>query len=255
MKPSLMFMGLILFFLSQILYAGTIDPNTPDSKYIEYGAKFNSVVKLCGFDGKGSSCGSAVIINPHWILTAAHVVENCSSWTIMIEDKSYKLSKVIMNPEYNTNIFGEYDIALGYTEEVLPLEHYPSLYADKDEVGKVCAMAGCGLTGTFNTGVVTSDNKKRGGSNFIDKIEKKVLICSASKRNGKTTELEYLICSGDSGGGLFIDGKLAGIHSSVIGYDGKPNSTYGDESCHTRVSLYIDWIIKTMEECDAKEKK
>ena len=103
-------------------------------------------------------------------------------------------------------------------------------------------MAGWGFTGTFNTGIEKADGKRRAGSNFIDRTERKILVCSPSKRHEKTTELEYLIGSGDSGGGLFIDNKLAGIHSSVIGYDGKSNSTYTDESCHTRISLYSDWI-------------
>ena len=244
---------LSLLILFNASFAGTIEPNTPDHKYIEYGNKFPSIVKLCCYDEKGKSCGSAVVIDPHWILTAAHVVENCNSWTISDGDKKYNLSKMFINPEYNTNIFGEYDIALGYSEEEIVLDHYPALYTDSDEVGKICSIVGYGLTGNFHTGVMISDGKKRGGSNFVDKTEKKVLICSPSRRNEKITELEYLICSGDSGGGLLIDGKLAGIHSSVLGYDGKPNSTYGDESCHTRVSLYIPWIKKTMEDCKTEK--
>ena len=253
MRSYLLFIGIFLCLTSS-LYSGTIDPNTSDSKYIEYGSKFESVVKICCFDGKGKSCGSAVIIDPHWIVTAAHVVENCKSWKITHNDKEYDLKKVFIHDSYNTNIFGEYDIALGYSVDPIVLDHYPSLYDTNDEVGKICSIAGWGLTGNFNTGVIKSDNKKRAGSNFVDKIEKKVLICSPSRRNQKCTELEYLICSGDSGGGLFIDGKLAGIHSSVLGYDGKPDSTYGDESCHSRVSLYVDWIDKIMVSCNEEKK-
>ena len=193
--------------------------NSGGYQYVDYGSKFNSVVKLCAYDDKGKSCGSAVIIDKHWVLTAAHVVENCTKYSINFNNKEYILSKFILHPEYNTNIFGEYDIAIGYSEKPIEMEHYPKLYQNSDEIGKICSIAGCGMTGTFYSGVNISDNKKRAGSNFIDKIEKKVLICSPSRKNEKTTELEYLICSGDSGGGLFIDGKLAGIHSSVIGYD------------------------------------
>ena len=242
------FLLLIFFILSgtQLGFVGTIDPNTPDSKYVEYGSKFHSVVKLCCFDGKGMSCGSAVIIDPHWIITAAHVVENCHSWSVTVGEEQYKIDKMIMHEAYKTDIFGYNDIALGYLEKEIKLEHYPDLYKDSDEVGKVCSMAGWGFTGTFNTGIEKADGKRRAGSNFIDRTERKILVCSPSKRNGKTTELEYLIGSGDSGGGLFINNKLAGIHSSVIGYDGKPNSTYTDESCHTRISLYSDWVDLTI---------
>ena len=51
-----------------------------------------------------------------------------------------------------------------------------------------------------------------------------------------------MIGSGDSGGGLFLDGKLAGINSFVMAADGKTNSDYGDECAHTRISTYKKWI-------------
>lgn len=232
----------LVLLSTTISYGGTIDPNTPDEKYIEYGSKFHSVVKLCCFDGKGLSCGSAVVVDPHWIITAAHVVENCHSWTVTIDDVKYNLDKMIIHKEYKSNIFGYHDIAIGHSEKPIKLEYYPQIYSNSDEIGKLCSIAGYGFTGTFHTGTKKHDGNKRAGSNFIDKIERGVLICSPSKKHEKITELEYLICSGDSGGGLFIDNKLAGINSSVIGYDGKSDSTYGDESCHTRISLYYDWI-------------
>jgi len=240
--------SLILVYLSiTIAYGGTIDPDTPDSKYIEYGKKFHSVVKLCCFDGKGLSCGSAVVIDPHWIVTAAHVVENCHSWTVTIGDDKYHIKTMISHKDYDTNIFGIADIAIGYLENPIILDYYPELYDSDDETDKLCSISGWGFTGTFNTGTKIHDGKRRAGSNFIDRFERTVLVCSPSKLNDiKKTQLEFLICSGDSGGGLFIGNKLAGINSSVIGNDGKSNSTYGDESCHTRISLYRPWIMGIM---------
>lgn len=237
---------IFLLTLSTFIYAGTIDPNTPDSKYIEYGSKFHSVVKLCCFDGKGMSCGSAVVIAPNWIITAAHVVEGCHSWTVSIGDEKYNVDKIIIHKEYDTNVFGYNDIALGHLEKTIELDYYPAMYDTDDEVGKLCSISGWGFTGTFHTGVSKHDGKRRGGSNFVDKIERGVLVCSPSKNHQKKTELEFLICSGDSGGGLFIGNKLAGINSSVVGYDGQSNSTYNDESCHTRVSLHHMWINETI---------
>ncbi len=237
-----LFLFIILICLNSVCYAGTIDPNTPDEKYIEYGSKFHSVVKLCCFDGQGLSCGSAVVVDPNWIITAAHVVEGCHSWTVTIGEKKYNIDKMIIHENYKSHIFGYNDIALGHLENPIDLEYYPELYKDNDEIGMICSIAGLGFTGNFNTGIKKHDGHKRAGSNFIDKAERGVLICSPSKKHEKITALEYLICSGDSGGGLFIKNKLAGINSSVIGYDGKSDSTYGDESCHTRVSLHHDWI-------------
>lgn len=246
MINKILFAFILAIVSSAHLFGGTIDPNTPDSKYLEYGEKFTSVVKLCCFDGKGLSCGSAVVIDPEWIVTAAHVVENCHSWTVTIGEEKYNIDKMIMHPEYKPEIFGHDDIALGHLSKPIKLDFYPDIYEKDDEVGKICSIAGWGFTGTFNTGAKHSDGERRAGSNFVDKIERKVLICSPSKRNEKMTELEFLICGGDSGGGLFIDSKLAGINSSVIGYDGSSNSTYNDEGCHTRVSLYKDWIRQNL---------
>lgn len=236
------FFAILIGLLTALSYGGTIDPDTPDSKYIEYGSKFHSVVKLCCFDGKGLSCGSAVVIDPNWIITAAHVVENCHSWTVSIGEDKYNIDNIIMHKDYKSEIFGYNDVALGHLEKPIKLEHYPDIYSNSDEVGRVCSISGWGFTGNFITGIKKHDGRKRAGSNIVDKIERGVLICSPSRRNKKMTELEFLICSGDSGGGLFINNKLAGINSSVIGYDGKSDSTYEDESCHTRLSLHYDWI-------------
>lgn len=237
---SFIILGIFLFLSNS--FAGTIDPNVSDSKYIEYGSKFQHTVKIICYDDNGQSCGSAVIIDDNWILTAAHIVKDMRNHCIIIADKEYIIDQVFCHEKYNDNVFGYYDIALGHIKESVDLKPYPVLYEDNDEVGKVATITGLGFTGNFDTGVNLSDGKKRAGSNYVEKIERGTLVCNASKPNQKITELEYLICSGDSGGGLFIDGKLAGINSSVLGYDGKPDSTYGDESCHTRISMYIPWL-------------
>ena len=52
---------LIIFILSfNCCFAGTIDPNVPDEKYLEYGKKFICVAKVVG---EGKYYASAVIIN------------------------------------------------------------------------------------------------------------------------------------------------------------------------------------------------
>lgn len=233
--------------LAITVYGGTIDPSVADEKYVEYGSLFHNVVRLCCLEDKNVlACGSAVVYTDHWIITAAHVVHKCTDCRVIIGDKKYKISKVIVHEDYKDNIFGAHDIALCYVDEPIILDFYPDLYTDPDEVGKVCCVAGWGFSGTFNTGSTFNDGKRRAGSNVIDTTERSVLVCSPSKRNTKSkcTSLEFLISHGDSGGGLFIDGKLAGINSSVLAVDGKPNSTYTDESCHTRISLYHQWIKK-----------
>lgn len=249
----LLFIGMVIAsLLPSYLKAGTIDPNTPDHKYVTYGSKFHNVVKICCVDENGQkSLGSAVVIGPHWIVTAAHVVHSTKYCSIIVKDKKYDIEKIICHSDYNDSVFGQHDIALGYTAESINLNFFPELYCNNDEEGKLCSIAGLGYTGTFNTGSNLSDDKRRAGSNFIDKIEKGTLICSASKSHkDKITELEFLIANGDSGGGLFIEGKLAGINSAIISKDGSPNSSYGDESCHTRISDFHKWILHHISESE-----
>jgi hypothetical protein len=233
----------LLFFSTS--NAGTIDPSTPDSKYVEYGAHFHSVVKICGSyeDGK-LFCASASLIDDYNFLTAAHVVKGAMVCFITVGETSFPIKSIIINKDFeDENKFGTADIAIGHSDKPFGLKRYPSLYEDQDEQHKLCGIAGYGLTGTFSTGIYKSDNKKRAGSNRIDYIDRDLLICSPSKKGEKGyTSLEFMIGSGDSGGGLFIDGKLAGINSCVMVTGRNPVSKYGEESGHTRVSKFIGWI-------------
>jgi hypothetical protein len=235
---------LILSCFCAISFSGTIDPNTPDQKYIDYGTKFSYVGCLCGTYEDGSLfCGSAVAIDEYNILTAAHVVENAKICIFSLDTSPYKVTKIIIHKDFNSNKFGVADIALCHSDTPFELKFYPKLYTDNDEESKLSCMSGYGFTGTFLTGANKHDSKKRAGSNFIDRIEKDLLICSPSRRNDKGfTSLEFLIASGDSGGGLFIDNKLAGIHSCVMTVGKNPQSKYGEESGHTRISKFIEWI-------------
>jgi V8-like Glu-specific endopeptidase len=229
--------------------AGTRDPNIPDRKYIEYGQKFTYVGKLCGIDSNGNKfCASAVAIDDNHILTAAHVVNNAESCYLYINNKKICIPKFIINKNFEGQ-FGTGDIAIGYCEEDIGLKFYPELYTSDDEVGKLCSIAGYGITGNFKTGSTLSDNKKRAGSNTIDNVYLNLLVCTPSKQTNKDyTELEFIIAPGDSGGGLFIDNKLAGINSCVMAIDRAPSSSYGDESCHTRISKFIEWIKENKNE-------
>jgi hypothetical protein len=252
-KNLFLIIGSLLF--SEACYSGTIDPNTPDQKYVEYGEKFEYVHGLCGtYKDNSLFCASAVAIAPNWILTAAHVVENYRTCLVKREDVAYLISDVFVHPDFVSDKFGHGDIALCHVSQDLGLKFYPELYEDNDECGKLCSISGWGLTGNFHTGVKVYDGKRRAGSNYIDKIDRDLLICTPSVKHQKTS-LEFLICSGDSGGGLFIGNKLAGINSCVLsGNDRKPNSNYGDEAGHTRISLYVNWIKDTIKKKQAKEK-
>lgn len=242
-------LGFICVLLCGIINAGTIDPSIPDSKYLQYAKDFNYVVPICGLDKNDIQyCASAVIIGEYTVITAAHVVFEAKSCSVTFDSNKYAINNIICHKDFNDNNFGYHDIAIGHLEQPIKLDFYPELYTEKDEVNKTCCISGYGLTGTFLSGATKSDFKRRAGSNTIDRIERQLLICSPSRRGQKFyTSLEFLIASGDSGGGLFINGKLAGINSCVIS-DNPPKlkSTYESESGHTRISENIDWIKKNI---------
>jgi V8-like Glu-specific endopeptidase len=235
---------LLCFVYVSTIFAGTIDPNTPDENYINYAKDFHYVGKLCGlYEDDNKFCASAIAIDDHHILTAAHVVKNSKSATVYFNDKEFCLIKMVIHKDFNDKEFGKADIAIGYSEKSFGLKFYPKLYENDDEVGKVCCISGYGLTGNFNTGATHSDQKKRAGSNTIDGIQDDMLICTPSKQHDSDrTSLEFFIASGDSGGGLFINNHLAGINSCVMAVDRSPKSKYNEESGHTRIQKFISWI-------------
>jgi hypothetical protein len=249
---------LVLVSAADSLRAGTRDPNTPDQKYLEFGkqfpwvARFRAVTEITdkktGEKRPTFQYGSAVIIRPNWALTAAHLVHNATDHTILRDDGTeHALPAAIIPKEYDSENIGYYDLALCYSPTDFKLKFYTPLYAEQDEVGKAITIAGYGITGTFHTGCALSDGKKRAGHNKIDSHERAVLICSPS--SGMTRlPLEFMIAPGDSGGGMFIGNALAGINSFVMAADKNPDSTYGDESAFTRISLYINWIESQIEQ-------
>lgn len=243
MKTFLKIIPLIVIILFGNSFAGTRRPSIPDSKYIEYGTKFDCVLNICGISNEDRMFGaSCVAISPDWILTAAHVVYDAKYCGVCISDSEITIiDEIICHKDYDESL-GVADIALCHLKKPLLWSNFPQLYNNDDEVGKVCAISGFGFTGNFIDGIdLNFDGKKRAGSNIIDSTMKDMLICSPSKTKG-LTELEFLIASGDSGGGLFIEGKLAGINSCVFASNRSPRSVYGDEAGHTRISKFIPWI-------------
>lgn len=253
MKTLLLILSL---FISSSLYAGTIDPNKSDASYIEYGSKHECVVKIAGKYKHDEHTtknffASSVIIKPRIILTAAHIIDGATE-VFIVDNNSNKINvkfAFYLNT-WDKSKFGPNDIAIGLLEKDVRLDFYPELYNNDDEVGKICSLAGFGITGNYIQGSQIMDNNKRAGSNIIDEIFNGML--STSVNRGTKTTLEFLIGHGDSGGGLFIDKKLAGIHSGIMTdhEDKNLNSDYRDHGAHTRISTHKKWIDTMIEKLE-----
>lgn len=249
-------LAIAFLFSSVALQAGTRDPAVPDAKYVEFGKKFPFVLQVKAFQKlvengaavKAIHRGSAVAIAPHWALTAGHIfpADNICGGELVFAEKERKalpVNVIVVHGDFDRNRTGWHDIALCYTPEDIGLDFYPSLYDTADEQNKLCTMSGFGATGTFTTGYQrVTDGLRRAGSNKVISAYKSVLICEPRRKN--KTSLEFLICPGDSGGGLFIGNSVAGIVSYISGPPNgqKPRAVYGDAAAFTRVSLYVPWI-------------
>lgn len=238
-------------FIASAAIAGTISPESSDERHVEYGKKFRYVAMLLcsGDDGKSLRQGSCVLIGDRWALTAAHAVDGMDEWVIVTDDgKRHEIEGVAIHERY---VAGDLekggDIAICKSRDSFGLEWYPPLYADRDEVGKVASIAGFGVCGTFERGRSPEyDGVRRAGSNLIDFTDGDCLVCTPSDSLRKTS-LEFHIAPGDSGGGLFVGNRLAGINSRVsVSGTLPPKGVFGEESSHTRVSDYLDWIRKEM---------
>jgi hypothetical protein len=250
----------LVFLLTNTVSAGTRDPDIADQRYLEYGKKFKSVVRFRSLGKeKEKHYASAVVIKPHWVLTAAHAVHETTEPAVLMNDDkdAYPIAYILPHQSFDYAAPGNHhDIALGYSKKDFGLEFYTPLYANTDEVNKLATLAGCGLHGTFETGHVFGDTQRRAGSNYIERVQDSVLICNPSRNSSDNkSALEFFISPGDSGGGLFIGNELAGIHSFVMARGRSPNSKYGEESGHTRVSLYVDWVESEIQKYEAAREK
>lgn len=233
---------LSLLFVTGIVVAGNRHHKNNDIKYIEYGKSFDCIKKIVVKNNdKITGIGSCVFISPKIALTSAHMVNNKNIIVFITDDKEEVLVDKIICHELFESKFGQNDIAiLRLSNNPFKITKFPELYKQRDELGKLASFGGYGITGTGLTGYNISDAKLRYGTNFVDSIVENLLCCTFSNENPSV--LEFITTPGDSGGGLFIDSKLAGINSCLIAADKRVNGDYGDESCHTRISDYVSWI-------------
>ncbi len=242
----------------------TIRDDTPDSNYRTLGsapeyASVGRIVNSWGYNG------SATLIAPDWILTAAHSLVAADSVTFTINGTGYTSSDLFLHPGWqNGNPLGGYDFGLVHLSTPVPGITPSVPYTGSAEIGQVGTFVGYGLTGTGITGYRTLDNQKRAFQNRIDgDLGNPSLVLGADFDNPRNPAdsafglsdplaLEGAVAPGDSGGGMFITiGSqvfLTGVISFVADNDGRSNSDYGDISGFGRVSTAYPWIATVVPE-------
>lgn len=263
--------------------AGVIRHDVADSKYLTLGANpaFASVGQVFGNTSSYSFLASGVLISTgadSWVLTAGHVTAGATALSIQLGGEIYDADAWFSHSKWNGDLARGYDIGLMrfdntdiYSDTGVEAATLYGSNGERGERGEIGTFVGYGTTGTGETGWDGSlPLVKRAGENVIDMFlntggkpgNSRVLLADfdnplkdsdSSWGSPDPLALEYLIAPGDSGGGLFLCDEdkiqclLAGIHSFGWGrLDGDPNSDYGDASGHTRVSMFIDWIMEAM---------
>jgi S1-C subfamily serine protease len=233
--------GAILIAAAPAL-AGTTDDRIADAVYVEYGQAFapwTRKVEVVEATGK-LAVGTGVVFGDRWALTAAHVVEDA----VTVSVGGTVVEAVYVHPLFDESSVGWNDIAVLYCSGDFGLDYYPPLADGEDKPGDIVTLAGYGATGKIATGHTKSDGLLRAGTNTIERFERTIIVCEAASGSSPR---EFVIAPGDSGGPLFVgagqDAAIAGIHSFTARVGTGPvRSRRGDETAHTRVSLFREWI-------------
>lgn len=248
MKVSLLVVVVLALILPSHSVAIVIRHDRDDVRYVELGQQLAGICHMNLQEKDAPPDGEAVLIDPSWILTAAHVavgVERGHVLTVVGHDATLDVEaeRVILHPEWSE---GPHDIALIRLKR--PVEHIDPvpLYRGRDETGQIITVGGLGDFGTGTTGPTTNDGKLRAATNRIDEVSENWLKFRFDEP-GRATDLEGISGPGDSGGPAFM---MEGDTRFVVGISsgqstretGGREGFYGVHEYYTRVSSYIDWI-------------
>ena len=237
--------SLFAAWVAVVAQAGTIDPGIADARYREYGETFAAYT--CRLMGTNTSdelqVGTCTIVAPHWALTAAHVVADMTEMYVVCGTEPHRVDRVFAHAGWG-GTFAEHDIALVHVARPFALRYYPPLTDGTEQADTVCTAVGYGVTGTLDSGWLGGDNLIRAGTQLLASQERSVWVCQI-RRTG--SPLPFCIAPGDSGGPLWAkaaDGRtvLVGINSYTAKVGTGVRSRAGEESGHTRVALYLEWI-------------
>ncbi|MEO1981847.1 MAG: trypsin-like serine protease [Fuerstiella sp.] len=247
--------------------AGTIRHDRADSNYTSLASSYPTVGKLTW---PGFIC-SATLIAENWILTAGHCLDagglNASDWAFDLTDSGGGVhigAERFIHPGWVGDLTDGTDIALLRLATNETTVTPSPINTNTSEVGRTAGHAGYGRTGTGLTGMNANAGTKRAGNNVVDRdgssvggYNDKVLFEDFDSGSGGDSwsgtatqlDLEYLIASGDSGGGMFMNfglgNVITGVHSFIASTDGLTDADYGDIAGSTRVSSYESWITTT----------
>jgi len=232
-----------------------------DTEFLEFAQRFPAVASVRCADGSCGLGAESTLIDPLWLLTAAHVATDLRPGdTAEIGGMIYPIERVVLHPDWRSEVDIYVDIALlKLARPVAGIAPVP-LYSDTDEVGMLAIFVGRGGTGTGLTGPVREDLRLRAATNRVESVVGDSLLRFRFDSPGEpdVTELEGISGPGDSGGPAFIerDGALYVVGVSV-GQNARPangnRGHYKVLELYTRVSAFAGWLSATLSEAERRE--
>ncbi|TWT48965.1 S1 family peptidase [Botrimarina hoheduenensis] len=238
---------------------------TPLQDYLDYAQLFPSVGYLTGERSEGDFfAGSGVLIDPNWVLTAAHVILDADltprfeSYGFGLSD-DYWLSRgefkaqgdVFVHPDYR-RLSGGFDLALIRFDTPYRSAEPAVRTGANPSTGDDLTLVGYGLPGTHADGYIEELRGKRlAGINTVrarsfgrDTLWSQFYFPGSDLFNPLGGQGTY----GDSGGGSFIERngrfELAAISNSV---SLTPGSSFpSDDTFSTKVYNHRVWIDATL---------
>lgn len=239
----------------------------------------------------GGHYGTGVLLEDgRTVLTAAHLFDApleapavaLVSFTTEAGTQRLSASRHQIHPGYVSDTFTN-DLALLWLDSPAPVgaARY-ALYRASDEIGRTFTLIGYGMTGSGLTGATQESEGRLWARNRFDADD--LMLCGREpsqpcdpSANGSQLYADFddgslqhdatvhhlgyaetglgwdegMIAAGDSGSPAFIDERVAGIASALIGgvppdLDGRLNGSFGEIGVWQRVSHYQQWIDQGM---------
>lgn len=216
-----------------------------DARYLELAANYPGVTRLGG--------GTATLIDPQWLITAAHVAASLSPFhqRVQFGDKTYTIEGVVSHPKAQHQARRKrIDIALVKLSEPVRGVAPAGLYEKDDEKGQMVVFVGPGMYGDGQTGPQGDDGRMRAAHNVVaDVTDNYVTFKFDAPPDG--VELEGISGPGDSGGPGFIEANdgsfIIGISSANDDGGAEGPCRYRSTEHYARVSTALTWIRTTMQ--------